>query len=124
MLAVFAPRRKRTANRVHCGVAAANHDHVAVLAGIQWLVELRETVRPHQVHAGKKLVRRVDSVEVLSRNIEEAGQTSSGRDEDGVEIFILHQLVDGDRFADYNVGFEDDTTTTQHVNFVADDIFR
>jgi hypothetical protein len=54
------------AYRVHRGVAAAHHDHVAVAAIVNRLVEFGKLVGAHQVGAGEKLVGGVDAVQVLA----------------------------------------------------------
>jgi len=38
---------QRATNRVHCGVAVADDDDVAIFAGIERFVERGEAVRPH-----------------------------------------------------------------------------
>ena len=58
------------ADGVHCGVAAANHDDVAIAAVVDRLVGIGEFVGAHQVDAGEEFVRRVDAVEVLAGDAE------------------------------------------------------
>ncbi len=55
---------------------------------------------------------------MLAGNVQEARQPGAGSDEHGVEAFVLHQFVDGDRLAHHNVGFEDDPAAAQHFDFV------
>src|SRR5664280_222269 len=73
---------QRAAHRVHCGVAAADHNYVTVFARVERLVVLGKKISPHQVYASKKFVGRIDTVKVLSRDLEEAGQPSAGRHAD------------------------------------------
>ena len=96
----------RGAHRVHGGVAAAHHDHVAVAAVVDRLVVFRELVGAHQVDAGEEFVGRVDAVEVLAGNAEETRQSRAGGDKDRVVALVAHQLVEGDALADHHVGLE------------------
>src|SRR5690349_19839273 len=90
-----AAQTKSAADGIHGCVAASDDDDITVAERIKWLVELGETIRSHEVHTSKKLVGRVDAVEVLTRNIQEARQASARGDEDGIKTFFGHQLIDG-----------------------------
>ena len=106
MLADFAPRRRALRTAVHRRIAAADDHHVAVRAGIQRLVEFREAIRAHQVHAREEFVGRIDSVEVLTRNIQEARQSRAGRRRTLRRSLLPASARRWSRLADHDVGFK------------------
>ena len=59
---------------------------------------------------------------MLARNVEEAWESGTRSDEDGVETFLMHELVDRDGLADYNVSFEDHTAATEDIDFVMNNL--
>ncbi len=109
----------RGADCVHGGVAATDDNHVAIAAIVDGLVDIG--IGAHEIDAGEELVGGVDAVEVLAGNAEEDGQAGAGGDEDRVEVLVVHQLVDGDAFADDDVGFKLDAHAAQVVDFALDD---
>ena len=56
-------------------------------------------------------------------NAEKLGQSGAGGDEDGIEVLVVHEFVDGDAFADDDVGFKFDAHAAQVVDFSLDDGF-
>ncbi len=52
------------------------------------------------------------------------GRSGARGDEDGVEAFFLHELVDGHGLADDDVGLELNAAALQHVDLVANNVFR
>ena len=107
------------AGSVHGDIAAADNGNGLALhdgrAGIL-------LVRLHQVDAGQVLVGGVDAVQALAGDAHKAGQTGTGRDIDGLEAVVVHQLVDGQDFTDDHVRLDVHAQLLQALDLVLDDV--
>ena len=110
---------QRRAHRVHRHVAAA--DHRDVLVPLDRRVGVRELEGLHQVVARQVLVRAVDAVEVLARDVHEPRQPRADADVDRVEAVFGHQLADRARLADHEVGLELDAELLQVLDLALHD---
>ena len=114
------PQALGAAGGVHGHVAAAHHGHLLALQVHDGSV-CALPVGLHQVDAGEELVGGVDALQVLAGDVHEHGQAGAGADEHGLELHLLHQLVDGDGPANHRVGLDLHAQVLQPVHFLLDD---
>src|SRR6185369_11352625 len=91
------------------------------LANSDRRVILGELVTLHQIDASQEFVCRIDSCKVFTWQVQEIRQPSSGCQEDRIETFFSHQLIDGLRFADHTVCDEFDTYVFELANLTRED---
>ena len=115
---------QRGSDRVHGGVAASHDHNVFSSAVVDRLIELREAIRAHEVHARQELIRGVHAIQVLARHPEKPGKPCSGGDEHSVVTLFAKELVDGHGLPDHDVGLELHSHLPEHVDFLADDFLR
>ena len=111
-----------TAGGVHSHVAAA-HDGDCLAVADGGLIALVALVSLHQVDSGQVLVGGVDTHVALARDAHEIGQTGAGGDEHCFKAHVVHNLIDGEDFADDHVGHDFDALLLQDVHLVGDDLF-
>ena len=105
---------------VHCNVTAADNCNRFTFS--DWGVILIE-VSFHQVDSGQELVCRVYADQILTFNAHEHWQTSAGAYENSFEAHVVHQLVDGQNFADNHVGHHFNAHLFQTFYFLLNDGF-
>ncbi len=94
---------------------------LAVLGGG---VVLGELVRLHQVHAGQVLVREEHVRQVLARDVQELGESSSGCHVDGIEALLAQKLRGIGEVAHDGVVLELDAQLLEAVDLALDDGLR
>ena len=104
---------------VHSHVSAADNDDLFAVDD-RCVIVVAEGF--HQIVSGQILVGREHAVGLLSRNAHEHGKSRAGADEYGFKAFLLHQLVDGDGFADDHVCLDLYTKGTNIFHFLRHDL--
>src|SRR6185369_15200908 len=106
------------ADAVHGGIAPANDCHIP--APDDRGCGGRVATGFHQVNPGEEFVGRIDSFEVLPRDVEHGRQAGAVCNEDRVKIFP--QLVQGEGLADDDIAVDDNAELNQAGNFHVDDL--
>ena len=93
----FSTKTKCCSCSIHCYVSAADNSYLLAVCD-RCVVILAECL--HQVISGQVLIRGKYAVGIFTRNTHELRKSGTRTDEDCLETFFIHQLVDCDRFSD------------------------
>ena len=99
----FSTKTKCCSCSIHCYVSAADNSYLLAVCD-RCVVILAECL--HQVVSGQVFICREYAFCSLTRDTHKHRKTGTGTDEDRLKSFLIEQLVDGDGFADNDVGFD------------------
>ena len=60
---------------------------------------------------------------MLSGKVEEAWESGTRSDENGVEAFFVHEFIDGYSLTDDHIGLEDHAAATEDIDFMTNNLF-
>ena len=94
---------KRSPRRVHRHISAADHDDL--LSALDRRIRILP-IGLHQIISREELIRGVDAVRGLTRNIHKLRKPRPGPEKDRVEALLIQELVHRDGSSDQNIGLD------------------
>ena len=102
---------------IHCYVSTADNGNF-LSCNNRGIVIVAECL--HQVVSRQVLIRREDSVCILTRDSHETRKSCTRTDEDCLKAFLIHQIVDRHRFSDHDIGLNLNTEFLYVLHLTAD----
>ena len=115
---IFSTQALCGTGRIHRDVAAADDCNILCVLNRRGRIIF---IRLHQVASGEEFICRVNTLEVFTGDIHEAGKTGTGTNEDGFIAIFFFQLLNRQDTSDDHIGLNLDAECLEVVDFLLDD---